>query len=42
VYWRQAVAGLRPRLVVSGKLDERLIDTFLARCADGTAPGFRG
>ena len=34
VYWRQTVAELRPRLVASGKLDDRLIDTFLARCAD--------
>jgi hypothetical protein len=34
VYWRQTVAELRTRLVPSGKLDDRLIDTFLARCAD--------
>ena len=34
VYWRQTVAELRTRLVASGKLDDRLIDTFLARCAD--------
>jgi SAM-dependent methyltransferase len=34
VYWRQTVIELRARLVASGKLDDRLIDTFLARCAD--------
>ncbi len=34
VYWRLTVAGLRTRLVASGKLDDRLIDTFLVRCAD--------
>ena len=34
VYWRQTIAELRARLVASGKLDDRLIDTFLARCAD--------
>jgi SAM-dependent methyltransferase len=33
-YWGQTVAELRTRLVASGKLDDRLIDTFLARCAD--------
>ena len=33
-YWRQTVAELRTRLVASGKLDDRLINTFLARCAD--------
>ena len=34
VYWQQTVAELRARLVASGKLDDRSIDTFLARCAD--------
>ena len=34
VYWRQTVAELRTRLVASGRLDDRSIDTFLARCAD--------
>jgi SAM-dependent methyltransferase len=34
VYWRQTIAELRTRLVASGKLNDRLIDTFLARCAD--------
>jgi len=34
VYWRQTVAELRTRLVTSGKLDDRSIDTFLAWCAD--------
>jgi len=34
VYWQQTVAELRTRLVASGMLDDRLIDTFLARCAD--------
>ena len=34
VYWRQTVAELRTPLVASGKLDDRLIDMFLARCAD--------
>jgi SAM-dependent methyltransferase len=33
-YWRQTVIELRGRLVASGKLDDGLIDTFLARCAD--------
>lgn len=33
-YWRQTVIELRPRLVDSGKLDDRSIDTFLAQCAD--------
>jgi SAM-dependent methyltransferase len=33
-YWRQTVIELRPRLVASGKLDDRSIDTFLAQCAD--------
>jgi SAM-dependent methyltransferase len=34
VYWRETVIELRPRLVASGKLDDRSIDTFLAQCAD--------
>ena len=34
VYWRQTVIELRTRLVASGKLDDRSIDAFLARCAD--------
>jgi len=34
VYWQQTVAELRTRLVASGMLDDRLIDTFLVRCAD--------
>ena len=33
-YWRQTVIELRPRLIDSGKLDDRSIDTFLAQCAD--------
>ncbi len=34
LYWRQTVIELRTRLVASGKLDDRSIDAFLARCAD--------
>jgi len=34
VYWRETVIELRPRLVASGKLDDRSIDTFLAQYAD--------
>lgn len=34
VYWQRTVIELRARLVASGKLDDRLIDTFLTRCAD--------
>jgi SAM-dependent methyltransferase len=34
VYWRQTVVELRASLVASGKLDDRLIEAFLARCAD--------
>jgi SAM-dependent methyltransferase len=34
VYWRQTITEMRPRLVASGKLDDRSIDTFLAHCAD--------
>lgn len=33
-YWRETVIELRPRLVESGHLDDRLIDAFLTRCAD--------
>jgi SAM-dependent methyltransferase len=33
-YWRQTVIELRPRLMASGKLDDRSIDTFLAHCTD--------
>jgi SAM-dependent methyltransferase len=33
-YWEQTIIELRPRLVASGKLDDRSIDTFLAQYAD--------
>jgi hypothetical protein len=33
-YWIDTVTELRPRLVASGRLDDRLVDRFLARCAD--------
>jgi SAM-dependent methyltransferase len=33
-YWIETVVELRDRLVGSGKLDDRLIDGFLAHCAD--------
>jgi SAM-dependent methyltransferase len=33
-YWRQTIVELRRSLVSSGKLDDQLIDSFLARCAD--------
>jgi SAM-dependent methyltransferase len=33
-YWRETVIELRPRLIESGQLDDRLIDAFLAQCAD--------
>jgi hypothetical protein len=33
-YWEETVIELRPRLVASGQLDDRSIDTFLTRCAD--------
>jgi SAM-dependent methyltransferase len=33
-YWTLTINGLRARLVASGKLDDRSIDGFLARCAD--------
>jgi SAM-dependent methyltransferase len=34
VYWQQTIIELRPRLVASGKLDDRSIDIFLAQNAD--------
>jgi SAM-dependent methyltransferase len=34
LYWEQTVIELRPRLVASGRLDDRSIDMFLAQCAD--------
>jgi SAM-dependent methyltransferase len=33
-YWTRTVVELRSELVSSGKLDERVIDAFLAHCAD--------
>jgi SAM-dependent methyltransferase len=33
-FWRETIIELRPRLVESGQLDDRLIDTFLAQCQD--------
>jgi SAM-dependent methyltransferase len=33
-YWTQTIIELRPRLVDSGRLDDQLVDGFLARCAD--------
>jgi SAM-dependent methyltransferase len=33
-YWTQTVTELRDRLVDSGRLNDRLIDHFLAHCAD--------
>ena len=33
-YWRETIIELRPRLLASGKLDDRAIGTFLAHCAD--------
>jgi SAM-dependent methyltransferase len=33
-YWVETVIELRPRLVASGKLDDRSIDAFLAQCAE--------
>jgi 2-polyprenyl-3-methyl-5-hydroxy-6-metoxy-1,4-benzoquinol methylase len=33
-YWIDTVTELRPRLVASGRLDDRLVDGFLAHCAD--------
>jgi len=34
VYWQQTISQLRPRLEHSGCLDNRVIDAFVARCAD--------
>jgi SAM-dependent methyltransferase len=36
VYWQQTVIELRTRLVASGKLDDRSVEEFLAKCADPT------
>jgi SAM-dependent methyltransferase len=33
-YWTQTVVELRDRLVSSGKLDDQLVDGFLAHCAE--------
>jgi hypothetical protein len=33
-YWQETVVELRPRLVASGKVDNRSIDAFLSQCAD--------
>jgi hypothetical protein len=33
-YWRQTIVELRPGLVASGHLDDRLVETFLAHLAD--------
>jgi SAM-dependent methyltransferase len=33
-YWTQTIIELRPRLVDSGRLDDQLVDGFLASCAD--------
>lgn len=33
-YWRQTITALRPSLLSSGKLDNRSIGAFLARCQD--------
>jgi SAM-dependent methyltransferase len=33
-YWRQTVVELRDGLVSSGRLDDRLVDAFLAHCDD--------
>jgi SAM-dependent methyltransferase len=35
-YWTQTVVELREQLVKSGRLDDQLIDRFLAHCADPT------
>jgi SAM-dependent methyltransferase len=34
LYWRETVAELRGRLLGSGKLDDAVIEAFLAHCAD--------
>ena len=33
-YWRETITELRDDLVQSGKLNDALIDAFLAQCAD--------
>jgi hypothetical protein len=33
-YWQQTITQLRPRLEDSGQMDCRVVDAFLARCAD--------
>jgi SAM-dependent methyltransferase len=33
-YWTQTIVELRDKLVNSGKLDDRLVDRFVAHCAD--------
>ena len=35
-YWIQTITELRSDLISSGKLDDALVDTFLACCADST------
>lgn len=35
-YWQLTIIELRDRLVGEGKLDNQLVDAFLARCADDT------
>jgi SAM-dependent methyltransferase len=35
-YWQDTIAELRDGLLASGRLADRLIDAFLARCADPT------
>jgi hypothetical protein len=34
MYWQQTISELRPRMEDSGKLNGRVIDAFLERCAD--------
>jgi hypothetical protein len=34
VYWEQTVAELGGRLIESGMVEQRSVDTFLAHCAD--------
>ena len=33
-YWTETIVELRDQLVGSGKLDDKLVDHFLAACAD--------
>jgi SAM-dependent methyltransferase len=33
-YWAETVTELRPRLLASGRLDDRRVGAFLSRCAD--------